>query len=128
MTKISFVSQTDGELYVDTEKVATITANVPCKFELPKGAYQFRLDVMQTDDEVTMWWPITAFDLRLNGFGSVDIRLESWDKVHVTRLATVRGIPFSRMERPEAGLIRHPKSMPHSSKPVSRRSKSRMTR
>ncbi len=91
MTKISFVSQTDGELYVDTEKVATITANVPCKFELPKGAYQFRLDVMQTDDEVTMWWPITAFDLRLNGFGSVDIRLESWDKVHVTRHATVRG-------------------------------------
>lgn len=95
MTKISFVSQTDGELYVDTEKVATITANVPCKFELPKGAYQFRLDVMQTDDEVTMWWPITAFDLRLNGSGSVDIRLESWDKVHVTHHATVRGgYPF----------------------------------
>lgn len=91
MTKISFVSQTDGELYVDTEKVATITANEPCEFELSKGAYQFRLDVMQTDDEVTMWWPITAFDLRLNGFGSVDIRLESWDKVHVNRHATVRG-------------------------------------
>lgn len=91
MTRISFVSQTDGELYVDTEKVATITANEPCEFELPKGAYQFRLDVMQTDDEVTMWWPITAFDLRLNDSGSVDIRLESWDKVHVTRHATVRG-------------------------------------
>lgn len=91
MTRISFVSQTDGELYVDAEKVATITANEPCEFELPKGAYQFRLDVMQTDDEVTMWWPITAFDLRLNGSGSVDIRLESWDKVHVTRHATVRG-------------------------------------
>lgn len=91
MTRISFVSQTDGKLYVDTEKVATITANEPCEFELPKGAYQFRLDVMQTDDEVTMWWPITAFDLRLNGSGSVDIRLESWDKVHVTRHATVRG-------------------------------------
>ena len=90
MTKISFVSQTDGELYVDTEKVATITANVPCKFELPKGAYQFRLDVMQTDDEVTMWWPITAFDLRLNGSGSVDTE-RYWPVSWIMALTVIAG-------------------------------------
>lgn len=91
MTKIAFVSEIDGELYVDTEMAATITAHVPCEFELPKGAYQFRFDEMQTDDGVTIWWPITTLDLRVDGSGSVDIRLESWDKVHVTRHATVRG-------------------------------------
>lgn len=90
MTKISFVSQTDGELYVDTEKVATITANEPCEFELPKGAYQFRIDEMQTEDEVTLWWPTAVFDLRLNGSGSVDILLEACSDVHITRHATVR--------------------------------------
>lgn len=90
MTKISFVSQTDGELYVDTEKVAAITANVPCEFELPKGAYQFRIDEMQTEDEVTLWWPTAVFDLRLNGSGSVDILLEACNDVHITRHATVR--------------------------------------
>lgn len=90
MTKISFVSQTDGELYVDTEKVATITANEPCVFELPKGAYQFRIDEMQTEDEVTLWWPTAVFDLRLNGSGSVDILLEACNDVHITRHATVR--------------------------------------
>lgn len=90
MTKISFVSQTDGELYVDTEKVAAITANEPCEFELPKGAYQFRIDEMQTEDEVTLWWPTAVFDLRLNGSGSVDILLEACNDVHITRHATVR--------------------------------------
>ena len=90
MTKILFVSQTDGELYVDTEKVATITANVPCEFELPKGAYQFRIDEMQTEDEVTLWWPTAVFDLRLNGSGSVDILLEACSDVHITRHATVQ--------------------------------------
>lgn len=88
MTKISFVSQTDGELYVDTEKVAAITANVPCEFELPKGAYQFCFNETSVEDEAT-WWP-TVFDLRLNGFGSVDIQLEAWNKVHINHHATIR--------------------------------------
>lgn len=90
MTKISFVSQTDGELYIDTEQVAAITANVPCEFELPKGAYQFRIDEMLTDDEAALWWPTSVFDLRLNGSGSVDILLEACNDVHITRHATVR--------------------------------------
>lgn len=88
MTKISFVSQTDGELYVDTEKVATITANVPCEFELPNGAYQFCFNETSVEDEAT-WWP-TVFDLWLNGFGSVDIQLEAWNKVHINHHATIR--------------------------------------
>lgn len=88
MTKISFVSQTDGELYVDTEKVAAITANVPCEFELPKGAYQFCFNETSVEDEAT-WWP-TVFDLWLNGFGSVDIQLEAWNKVHINHHATIR--------------------------------------
>ena len=86
---------------------------------------------MQTDDEVTIWWPITAFDLRLNGSGSVDIRLESWDKSMSPTTQRSGGIPFSRMERMNVKIAWKtpcvPRSMPLSAKPASRRSRPRTT-
>ena len=90
MTKISFISKADGELFIDGDKVATITANRPCEFELPKGAYQFCFNQKPIEDDDDLWYP-QEFDLRLNGSGSVDIRREDWNEVHIISHTTTIG-------------------------------------
>lgn len=90
MTKISFISKADGELFIDGDKVATITANSPCEFELPKGAYQFCFNQKPIEDDDDLWYP-QEFDLRLNGSGSVDIRREDWNEVHIISHTTTIG-------------------------------------